>query len=255
MDYLSKQFDLVKRSLRYNIPLEDTLAIKFYIQRLMADCISKYLSPNSKILEVGVGGSLTIHLLSKMGHKCYGIDNNPQFIDYSNYLKSKLDSNSIFKEGDAFSIPYPDNYFDYVYSVGVIEHYKENNQILFCKEMSRVSRQYIHLEVPNYKETSSFYSFLAEEEEPHYPYHLNNIIHQSGARAIEDDARGVFNILRMLKKNNSLYTYIKKHHHELIKHKYRSKDIKALMEKELLIDIDTRKKYGFQVYVIGEINE
>ena len=252
MNYLLRQFELVKRASKAGIPLTDILAIKYYIQTLMSETIAMHLKPSSKVLEIGVGGSLTIHFLSRMGYECHAIDNNEEFIRYSTFLKNNLNTSVFIVLADAFSLPYPNKSFDYVYSVGAIEHYPNYQQIEFCKEMSRVSKKYVHIEVPNYNMSSAFYSILLEESEIHYPYNLELILHNNGYKVVEKNGRGVFNILKMLEKNDSLYSYIKKNHSELIATKFRESHIDKLINRERDLNIEDRMKYGFQIYTVGE---
>jgi len=53
----------------------------------------------------------------------------------------KISSNLNLQVADARRLPYPDNYFDYIYSISVIEHIKEEGDSIVIKEMERVLKK------------------------------------------------------------------------------------------------------------------
>jgi|SRR5450432_1107591 pseudaminic acid biosynthesis-associated methylase len=74
---------------------------------------------DARILEVGcnVGNQLTV--LREMGYRrLYGIEIQPYALEQA---RSKL-PDVHFAEASAFEIPYPDNYFDVVFTSGVLIH-------------------------------------------------------------------------------------------------------------------------------------
>ena len=72
--------------------------------------ISGYLLPKPKILEVGVGGSLTIHMLSNRGFNCFATDNKQMSLEYSCLLKQYFNSNVKLVKSDAFSQKFKENH-------------------------------------------------------------------------------------------------------------------------------------------------
>lgn len=66
-----------------------------------------------KILDVGSTASLFIHELAKYG-KTFGIDSRPYFENLPKTIK--------FLQCDVLKMPFPDNYFDCVTVISVIEH-------------------------------------------------------------------------------------------------------------------------------------
>ena len=118
-------------------------------QRIMNDLIRNYLSISSltfgRCLEIGSGyGALTIEL-SKFYKEVASVDISFQRIKF---IKERIRFNKIknvtLVHSDAFNLPFPDNYFDDVYLVGVLEwiplSYKgnpKNIQINFLKILKK----------------------------------------------------------------------------------------------------------------------
>jgi ubiquinone/menaquinone biosynthesis C-methylase UbiE len=98
---------------------------KKFIKYLVGHYFPQY---NSKILDVGCGNGKYIKLFDENYLLALGIDKN---VDTNQSFLKKCD---IEKE----VIPYPDNYFDYVFSKSSIEHI--NNTDNFLSEIYRVLR-------------------------------------------------------------------------------------------------------------------
>ncbi len=76
-----------------------------------------------KILEIGAGSGSDIVYLSAWGAEAYALDFSRESIrSIRSWSKKKMTSVQIVK-ADAKKIPYPDNKFDLVYSVGLMEHF------------------------------------------------------------------------------------------------------------------------------------
>ncbi|MGX7052297.1 class I SAM-dependent methyltransferase [Leuconostoc palmae] len=89
------------------------------------------------VLEAGCGdGSIIFELLSHFNIKCVGIDFSE--VAQKSTLKRMANCNKIFQYnlGDVHKLPYKDNSFDKVISLGVIEHFHDNQVIM--KEMHHV---------------------------------------------------------------------------------------------------------------------
>jgi SAM-dependent methyltransferase len=54
--------------------------------------------PNSKLLDIGCGSGRDLAVLHKLGHKCYGIDPTPEFVEISQRVHPEL-SNRIAQGG------------------------------------------------------------------------------------------------------------------------------------------------------------
>ncbi len=95
--------------------------------------LSKKLEKNSKILEVGCGSGEGLAMFR--GHEIYGVDKSKKSVELS-----KKYTKNIF-EADAVELPFEDNYFDIVYSSGLLEHFDDNKAGKIISEMARVIKQ------------------------------------------------------------------------------------------------------------------
>lgn len=109
------------------------------------------------VLEIGAGAGFQAKRLAELGYSVCAID-----ISQSNYRKYRVWP---VEEYNGRDIPYPDNYFDIVFSSNVLEHIREIK--LFQTEMQRVLKPQgfaVHI-VP----TSSWRIWTSVA---HYPYLL-----------------------------------------------------------------------------------
>jgi SAM-dependent methyltransferase len=255
MNYLLDQYARVKRAIARGESLRDALAIKWYVQELMAEQICCYLRPGSSVLEVGCGGSLTLHFLGSLGHRTTGVDIDTRFVEYSSVLGAALGSSSKILEADAFDLPFSANSFDYVYSVGMLEHFNVPEQQEIVNEMCRVARQHIHLEIPNPHPLSTFYTIGLKSDEVHLPCNPGLLLLQSGCSIIEVGGRCVFNTLQELKENPPLLAFAHAQAPGLLKDTYAASDIARLCEAERCVSKAERLVYGFQVAWIAKLPE
>ena len=90
------------------------------------------------VLEVGVGAG-TDHLQwARAGAVCYGVDLTQRAIDTTQAHLALHGLRSNLQRIDAETLPFPDGYFDVVYSWGVIHHSAHPEQII--REIRRVLR-------------------------------------------------------------------------------------------------------------------
>lgn len=100
----------------------------------------KDIPPNAKILEVGTNvGNQLLYLQSQGFENLYGIEIQDRAINFS---KQRSDNLNIIK-GDALDIPFKDNYFDLVFTSGVLIHISPSNIEKVLLEIIRVSNKYI----------------------------------------------------------------------------------------------------------------
>lgn len=93
-----------------------------------------------KILEVGANVGAQLDGLQKMGFKnLYGIDINRAAIETS---KANLKGIDIIL-GSALDLPFRDNYFDLVFTSGVLIHISPDNIKQAMEEIVRCSKKYI----------------------------------------------------------------------------------------------------------------
>ncbi|MCK4919013.1 MAG: class I SAM-dependent methyltransferase [Candidatus Pacebacteria bacterium] len=113
-----------------------------YINKTEISIIEPFIK-KKKILEVGCGTGLILQETQKKALEAIGIDISEKMLDLAK--KNKL----YVKKANATSIPFPDNYFDVVYSFKVLPHIE--NIDLAIREMRRVTKKegYLILEFYN----------------------------------------------------------------------------------------------------------
>ncbi|MDD5638417.1 MAG: class I SAM-dependent methyltransferase [Candidatus Pacebacteria bacterium] len=104
----------------------------------------KKLRDVRKILEIGAGTGRDLEELSKHG---YGVT----YSDFSSVAIEKFHKRNRqieTKECDARNLPFQDNSFDLVYSLGLLEHFDSGDRKKIISEMFRVSNNYVLIDVP-----------------------------------------------------------------------------------------------------------
>lgn len=98
------------------------------------------LDKSMRILEVGANVGVQLALLQKMGFEnLYGIDINRPAIEVSKANLKKID----IIYGSAFDIPFRDNYFDLVFTSGVLIHIAPSDIKKAMAEIVRCAKKYI----------------------------------------------------------------------------------------------------------------
>lgn len=108
-----------------------------------------------KILEVGVGAGTDFAQWVRSGALAYGIDLTQEAIDNTTqrFFLQGLQAQEL-KVADAENLPYPDNFFDLVYSWGVIHHSPDMEKCL--KEIIRVTKPGGQIKIMIYNRHSLF---------------------------------------------------------------------------------------------------
>ncbi len=98
------------------------------------------LSRDLKILEVGSNIGLQLEVLRKMGFtRAEGVELN----DYAVSQAKKIHPNVTVESGSVFNLPYADNYFDLVFTSGVLIHIDPKDLGEATYEIHRVSKKLI----------------------------------------------------------------------------------------------------------------
>ena len=93
-----------------------------------------------KILEVGCNIGNQLNLLQDQGYKnLYGIDIQPYAVEKAKEFTKGIN----IIAGSIFDIPFKDNYFDLVYTAGVLIHISPNDIKKAMREIYRASKKYI----------------------------------------------------------------------------------------------------------------
>lgn len=100
-----------------------------------------------KILDIGSPKLLALYLSIIKGYEIYATDiQDPEiysvwksyYTDFFNCIKNKKKTFYKTEFQDGRKLSYPDHYFDFVYSVSVLEHISESGDSLAIKEIERV---------------------------------------------------------------------------------------------------------------------
>jgi len=116
---------------------------------------------DKKLLEVGVGAGTDFLQWVRAGTKAYGIDLTKEAIDNTTQrLKIYNLKAEELRVSDAENLPYEDNFFDIVYSWGVIHHSPNMERCL--QEIIRVAKHggTIKLMIYNRRSLFAFYRYL-----------------------------------------------------------------------------------------------
>jgi ubiquinone/menaquinone biosynthesis C-methylase UbiE len=107
--------------------------------------------PNPKILSAGCGrGLIDYWLIQVFGYHVTLLDSSAQCIKNLRYNLKSVDPQLYnLSHASIFDIPYPDQTFDLVWNEGVLEHFSSSEYSIAIKEMSRVSKRYVVIDVPN----------------------------------------------------------------------------------------------------------
>lgn len=178
--------------------------------KLLHDSIQQLLPPNSAssidgMLEVGSGsGTLSLLLSQSLGCKSTLIDNSEVAIQYASLVNDQAE----MVLGDAMEMPFEDNTFDFVHSVGLIEHFDDVKIDRIIGESRRVLKNggYFYLAVPNYfsPDLISLWSQYGKGTERYIsPNALSQYVHRKGFDVISKGyfqyTSGLFNRLNLLR--------------------------------------------------------
>jgi len=98
------------------------------------------LNLSIKILEIGANVGVQLMFLQKMGFKnLYGIEINREAIELAKSITKNID----IIQGSASDTPFKDNYFDLVFTSGLLIHIAPADLEKVMKEIYRVTKKYI----------------------------------------------------------------------------------------------------------------
>ncbi len=101
-------------------PEYDKLAEEYYwlSPRVMFGIMFKYIQPDHKLLDIGIGTGLSSEPFKRMGLKIYGVDGSEEMLHLCS--KKGITSNLVQINLENESLPYEDNFFDIVIANGVL---------------------------------------------------------------------------------------------------------------------------------------
>jgi SAM-dependent methyltransferase len=105
----------------------------------IVELLSRYIRAGSRILEVGAGGSHTLGALAAR-LDCHAIGIEPDEDGIRKTIDLANDGAVKMIRGDGFCLPFPDELFDVVYSLGLVEHFEYKDTEALIGEHFRVCR-------------------------------------------------------------------------------------------------------------------
>lgn len=106
-------------------------------ESLLPDFYRRAGNPQGKrVLEIGFGSGLQAVVFAKAGAEMHGLEVNQVLYDIAKENAAAYGITADFQMYDGVHIPYPDNSFDFIYSLSVLEHVSDLPGLM--KEASRV---------------------------------------------------------------------------------------------------------------------
>ncbi len=136
MDINYAKYLLEETRRNYNLTAKDYTRTRSFIPediKLLAD----YAKESDKILDSGCASGRFFSVLKDKKVDYFGIDSSEELIG----IAKKSYPEAKFEIADALNLPFPDNFFDKVYSISVLHNIPSKDfQIRYLKEAKRVLR-------------------------------------------------------------------------------------------------------------------
>lgn len=87
--------------------------------RFVVSTTKRYLPVGSRVIDAGCGMARTVYGLKQAGYEALGLDYAPATVNALDRIAPELD----IRLGDVREMPFPDEHFDGVWSLGVVEHF------------------------------------------------------------------------------------------------------------------------------------
>jgi len=111
---------------------------RLYRKRVLA-CL-KHCTGGDKILEIGFGSGVTFLTLGKKYGEIHGVDLHAPVNRLQDLFRSQ-GVNCLLRNGSALALPYPDEYFDTVLLISILEHLTPGDVRLASREIRRVLKR------------------------------------------------------------------------------------------------------------------
>jgi len=151
----------------------------------------KYVSKPGKILDIGCGNCRNLLPFGFKGYELYGIDKSAKMIEQAQLFTSEYNLKVSLEVGDMVSLPYPDNFFDYVLSLAALHHLRTPaRRKRAVQEMYRVLKRGGIARVSVWQELHKEESFVKWGELKRYyykfpPKELRRLLEATGFNVLE----------------------------------------------------------------------
>jgi ubiquinone/menaquinone biosynthesis C-methylase UbiE len=122
-----------------------------------------------RVLEIGCGTGCDLLQFAKHGAEAFGIDVTQKHLELA---RQRVAGRAEVRFGDATSIPFPDAYFDFVYSHGVLHHVDRPAAVV--KEILRVLKPGGRFNIHVYAKWSYFPAALMLKYGRNWKNHIEN---------------------------------------------------------------------------------
>lgn len=109
----------------------------------LAYYVAKNSTPEWLLLDIGCGNGITVNILKKRGFDCMGVDIT---------LAGIKDDGRHFVEAPIWSMPFPDNFFDFTFSTDLLEHLPQSLIEDSIKEIFRITRKKTFHSIANFQD-------------------------------------------------------------------------------------------------------
>lgn len=134
MDKKYAEYLLEKTRQDYNLIADAFSRTRFFIWEELKP-LGQYTASDDKVLDLGCGNGRLLQIFEGQNIEYFGVDNSEKLIGIA---KGKY-PNYNFQTADALSLPFPDDFFDKIYSIAVLHHIPSQElRIRFLKEAKRV---------------------------------------------------------------------------------------------------------------------
>jgi ubiquinone/menaquinone biosynthesis C-methylase UbiE len=137
MDEKYAKYLLDKTKNDYNLIAQDFSRTRGNIWEEIKFLFDDYLTAGEKVLDLGCGNGRFYETFKNKDIQYFGLDASEKLIEIAKKKYPKAD----FRTGEALKIPFPNNYFNKVYSIAVLHHIPSKElRINFLKEAKRILR-------------------------------------------------------------------------------------------------------------------
>lgn len=135
MDLGYAKYLLKKTREDYNLIAQDFARVRKEVWEEMKFLFEDYLIPGERVLDLGCGNGRWFRLFQEKKVNYIGVDSSEKLIE----IAKKKYPEAKFQVADALHLPFPNNFFDKIYSIAVLHHIpSEELRLGFLKEIRRV---------------------------------------------------------------------------------------------------------------------
>jgi len=135
MDRKFAEYLLEKTKEDYDLIAEEFSRTRREVWPELNFLFENYLISGEKVLDLGCGNGRWFELFQEKNVDYFGIDSSEKLVE----IARKNYSEARFQTADALNLPFPNNYFDKIYSIAVLHHIpSEEFRLKFLAEAKRV---------------------------------------------------------------------------------------------------------------------